>query len=520
MKVNSKAARLAALLLSICLILPVFGRITASAATKYYIYINKGTNVVTVYDSGTKEPVVAFACSVGYGNNTPNGDFKLGEKYVWHTLMGPSYGQYCTRITTGVLFHPVWYYVNGDKATQSTAQYNKLGSAASHGCVRLTAAAAIWIYDNCASGTPVHIFWGDSSNDPLGKPQTIQVSTATRYGWDPTDPDPANPFETGRTKPKITVSGTIVEYGTKFKNNNMTAVDSGGFDCTSWVKAEGKVNTSKLGEYSVKYSVLDSFGRTAEKTVKYQVVEPQAPALSGVKESLVKEFKSSRDMLVGLSASTFTGKEISKDKIRVYVMTPGETKYHKLTEMKYKFTSTGKYKVKYAVSDPGNKLQTVLFSTIRVVDSGAPKHKSSSDWEDISFDISQKKISFEELVDDEVAVLACGEDRTGFLTVRVIDVNGEAVEIKAGESYDIVDSGDYEIEYVGSSAIKNLKTEEFEYTYANRMLHITDEASPTSASGAAETSEEESAGEEGEGVSTENTAAEPTGELYITSSIF
>ena len=172
--------KLLAVLLLVCMVMPFMSGITEGAATKYYIHINKGTNVVTIYDTATRVPVVAFTCSVGAGNNTPDGDFTLGAKYAWHELMGPSYGQYCTRITTGVLFHPVWYYVNGNKATQSTVQYNKLGSVASHGCVRLTAAAAIWIYNNCDSGTPVHIFRGTEADDPLGKPQGIKQAGGIR----------------------------------------------------------------------------------------------------------------------------------------------------------------------------------------------------------------------------------------------------------------------------------------------------------------------------------------------------
>ena len=132
---------------------------TAKAAnTKYWIKVNKRANVATVYQlkRGKYKPIKAFLVSCG-GSNTPSGTFYTPAKYRWQTLMGPSYGQYCTRIHGGILFHSVWYYQK-DKRTQSTVQFNKLGQTASHGCVRLSVADAKWIYDNCALRTKVTVY--------------------------------------------------------------------------------------------------------------------------------------------------------------------------------------------------------------------------------------------------------------------------------------------------------------------------------------------------------------------------
>ena len=85
----------------------------------------------------------AFLVSCG-GANTPAGTFYTPAKYRWQTLMGPSYGQYCTRVHGGVLFHSVWYYEK-NPSTQSTVQFNKLGQTASHGCIRLSVGDAKWI---------------------------------------------------------------------------------------------------------------------------------------------------------------------------------------------------------------------------------------------------------------------------------------------------------------------------------------------------------------------------------------
>lgn len=157
--------------------------------SSYYITVNRVTCQVMVYAkdgaNGYIIPVKTFACSVGLpGTPTPTGTFKTSEKKRWHTLMGPSYGQYCTRIVGGVLFHSV----AGSNMTShnlSAVEYNKLGSPASHGCVRLCVRDAKWIYDNCALGTTVTI--NDSAYAPFDKPATIKILAS--QNWDPTDPN-------------------------------------------------------------------------------------------------------------------------------------------------------------------------------------------------------------------------------------------------------------------------------------------------------------------------------------------
>ena len=158
--------------------------------SSYYIEVNRTTCTVTVYakdgNNGYIIPVKRFACSVGLSSTpTPTGTYYTQNKYRWHTLIGPSYGQYCTRIVGGVLFHSVAGY-NMTSYNLKASDYNKLGSPASHGCVRLCVRDAKWIYDNCSLGTRVRIF--DSSNPgPLGKPDTIKIPSW--QNWDPTDPN-------------------------------------------------------------------------------------------------------------------------------------------------------------------------------------------------------------------------------------------------------------------------------------------------------------------------------------------
>ena len=158
--------------------------------SSYYIKVNRKACTVTVYakdgNNGYIIPVKRFACSVGKPNTpTPVGTFYTPAKYRWHTLMGPSYGQYCTRITGNILFHSV-AGKNMTSYNLNAKDYNMLGQPASHGCVRLCVRDAKWIYDNCALKTKVTIY--DSNNPgPLGKPNTIKIPAGQT--WDPTDPN-------------------------------------------------------------------------------------------------------------------------------------------------------------------------------------------------------------------------------------------------------------------------------------------------------------------------------------------
>ncbi|WP_434309599.1 DUF4214 domain-containing protein [Hominifimenecus sp. rT4P-3] len=156
--------------------------------SSYRIEVNRQCNTVTVYakdgGNGYTIPVKSFICSTGASGATPTGTFSTPNKYRWHELMNKVYGQWCTRIVGGVLFHSVYYhdYTNG---TLYTGAYNQLGRSVSHGCVRLTAGDAKWIYDNCSLGTQVTIY--DSSvAGPYGKPSAYQLPSW--HTWDPTDP--------------------------------------------------------------------------------------------------------------------------------------------------------------------------------------------------------------------------------------------------------------------------------------------------------------------------------------------
>lgn len=155
----------------------------------YTIQINRTTDTVTVYaaDPNKKDcliPVKAFLCSTGKA--TPAGTFRTTDKYRWHPLYHNVYGQWCTRITGSILFHSVYYLTNKDANSLDVVEFNKLGTPASAGCIRLNCENTKWIYDNCSRRTQVTIY-DDPNPGPLGIPEELILDAD--HTWDPTDPE-------------------------------------------------------------------------------------------------------------------------------------------------------------------------------------------------------------------------------------------------------------------------------------------------------------------------------------------
>lgn len=171
-----------------------------TSGTKYRLEVNCEQNVVNVYEKDEngeyKNCVKVMLCSVGFA--TPkSGTYSL-KKYggwEWKGLQGDVYGQYATQITGNILFHSVPYTEKYNNASLEYWEYDKLGTSASLGCIRLTVKNAKWIYDNCAAGTKVY-FYKDSNPGPLGKPSERKISGDSEVNsWDPTDPASDNPWK-------------------------------------------------------------------------------------------------------------------------------------------------------------------------------------------------------------------------------------------------------------------------------------------------------------------------------------
>ncbi len=237
----------------------------------YLVKVNRVLNCVTVYtkDSNGKftVPYKSMACSTGkYINNTPLGTFKVSSRYTWRLMVDGTHSQYATRFYGGILFHSVPCY-SPHKNQLEYEEFNKLGSPASLGCVRLNVQDAKWIYDNCPYGTTVIVYDDETSPGPLGKPSVIKIPEDSPYrGWDPTDPDSSNPWN--NCSPSIEASDmTIVANSGINLLNMIKAKDTCGNDVTSTVKISGDYNLTVPGSYQVTFNVTDLLGRSAAKTI-------------------------------------------------------------------------------------------------------------------------------------------------------------------------------------------------------------------------------------------------------------
>lgn len=166
---------------------------------QYYIRLNKKQNVVMIYglDTSNNYSILVKTFVISAGKNTPLGEFELKEKHDYISFAAGTNGRYATRINGSYWFHSVPYYnVPKDGHWNSILynEFNKLGSYASLGCIRMTVIDAKWIYENVPSGTMIYIYESDELPEGVVKPIPPKIDiNSPKRGWDPTDPDIANP---------------------------------------------------------------------------------------------------------------------------------------------------------------------------------------------------------------------------------------------------------------------------------------------------------------------------------------
>lgn len=156
--------------------------------SKYYIVVYTESQSTVVYgkDSTGAYNVIyqSFTCSTGKSSSpTKAGMYKVKSKYRWRLLVGNVYGQYASGIGNNYLFHSVPY--NKQSASSlDNAEYDKLGSPSSHGCIRLCVRDSKWIYDNVPIGTQVNVV---NSSGPAGASVPKRNIDSLYDGWDPSD---------------------------------------------------------------------------------------------------------------------------------------------------------------------------------------------------------------------------------------------------------------------------------------------------------------------------------------------
>lgn len=121
----------------------------------YRIDVDLAKQIVTIYFQGNA--VKQFTASTGVNDSTPRGDFEIQNRGEW--FFSEKYQQgakyWVSFKDWGVyLFHSVPMDKNKNIIPEEAA---KLGTPASHGCVRLEVENAQWLYETIPQGTKVHI---------------------------------------------------------------------------------------------------------------------------------------------------------------------------------------------------------------------------------------------------------------------------------------------------------------------------------------------------------------------------
>lgn len=248
----------------------------AQSKLPYYIKVNRMANCVTVYtldeNGNYTVPIKAMVCSVGTNESTPLGVSEISDKYTWRLLFGNTYGQYSVRFNGHILFHSV-PYMSPSNSTLKEGQFNLLGQPASQGCIRLCVADAKWIYDNCAKGTIVEVY--DSLvPGPLGKPSMPQISENSPFkGWDPTDPNPSNPWLYGVVAIHGVEDITLNAGETIDLLEGVSATDVDGLEID--VVVSGDVDYDTAGKYVVTYSATGVLGNTETATATVTILNSE-----------------------------------------------------------------------------------------------------------------------------------------------------------------------------------------------------------------------------------------------------
>lgn len=207
---------------------------------KYQIELNRAAGVVTVYlyNEDTQKydtPVQTFTVSVGRdvstnagpgalslnSSFTPIGNFSIctngqAVRYPLKPMHEPDgstvYARWTSHVVGNVYFHSIAVGSQSHYALNPNT-YNRLGTPASAGCIRMAVADAKWLYDYMPTGTPVKIAVGNSKKPgPLGKAATIKVTGSIHY--DPTDPEVPDSQKKKDYKAKK-ISGYMTKSGKK-----------------------------------------------------------------------------------------------------------------------------------------------------------------------------------------------------------------------------------------------------------------------------------------------------------------
>ena len=141
---------------------------------KYAIKVDTTNQVVTILSKGTSGDYDVieqqFICSTGTSDHpTPAGTFKLSdaERKEWRYFKTyKTYVKYAVHIKGDYFFHSCLYSKPSDNTKyRSSTSVKKLGTKASHGCIRLWDDDIKWMFENCEAGTLVYVTACEKDSD-------------------------------------------------------------------------------------------------------------------------------------------------------------------------------------------------------------------------------------------------------------------------------------------------------------------------------------------------------------------
>ena len=128
-----------------------------------YITVDESSFTVTLWQD--LKPVKKYTVAVGQpAYPTPTGLYSIQDKQVdpvWSVPNSPWAGELGgTTVAGGSAENPLkarWMGITDGAGFHGTDEVSSLGTAASHGCVRMAVADVIDLYDRVDVGTPVYI---------------------------------------------------------------------------------------------------------------------------------------------------------------------------------------------------------------------------------------------------------------------------------------------------------------------------------------------------------------------------
>ena len=274
-----KFTRILALLLAAVLLLgvvpPLGVRAFADGETDlpYWIGVDLRNQRVTIYRTSDNGVLHRWLCSTGASATpTPLGTYKIPtsrntNRHEWY-YFGGVYVKYATRIVNGIYFHSILFARKSD-STLKVDSLKKLGSPASHGCIRLEVTNAKWISENIPIGTTVIIHKG------VDDPRITKV-LGGNAGLAVTPSIPAPPSVTAL---KLDQTGTVTLKKGETLQLNCTIEPAAATTTLTWKSSKSRiVGVNKSGLVTAKgngtATITVSAANGVRTRVKVESVDP------------------------------------------------------------------------------------------------------------------------------------------------------------------------------------------------------------------------------------------------------